>query len=141
VGPILPARDVVCDLIPSDRESFSARLFTRNTSATTVIAHRSRGFGHQTTNGPDSFSAILVSATVGSSADVRYFVESLETASAICLFHQCRASSESLYLEIEIIDLPVTQAVMKVIRQTRVGRFWEIAGRIRGANRDPHDAR
>jgi hypothetical protein len=29
VGPILPAREIVCDEIPSDRSSFSARLFTR----------------------------------------------------------------------------------------------------------------
>jgi len=59
----------------------------------------------------------------------------------ICLYHQCRAASAFLYLEIEAIDSPPTQAVMKVLRQSRVGQFWEIAGRIREANRDPHDGR
>jgi hypothetical protein len=55
----------------------------------------------------------------------------------ICLYHQSRAPSAFLYLEIEAIDSPPTQAVMKVLRQTRVGRFWEIAGRTREANGDP----
>ena len=59
----------------------------------------------------------------------------------ICLYNQSRAPSDFLYLEIEAIDSPPTQAVMKVLRQTRVDRFWEIAGKIREANRDPRDGR
>ena len=55
----------------------------------------------------------------------------------ICLYHQSRAPSAFLYIEIEAIDVPPTQAVMKVLRQTRVGRFWEIAGRMREAKSDP----
>jgi hypothetical protein len=54
----------------------------------------------------------------------------------ICLYHQSRAPSAFLYLEIEAIDAPPTQAVMKVLRQRRVGRFWEIAGRMREAHGD-----
>ncbi len=59
----------------------------------------------------------------------------------ICLYHQSRAPSDFLYLEIEAVDSSPTQAVMKVLRQTRVDRFWEIAGKIREANRDPRDGR
>jgi hypothetical protein len=46
------------------------------------------------------------------------------------LFHQSRAPSDFVYLEIEALDSPPVQAVMKVLRQTRVDRFWEFAGKI-----------
>jgi len=57
----------------------------------------------------------------------------------ICLYHQSRAPSDFLFLEIEALDSPPLQAVMKVLRQTRVDRFWEIAGRIREAKGGPPD--
>jgi len=55
----------------------------------------------------------------------------------ICLYHLKRAPSPFLYIEIESIDSQPMKAVMKVLRQTQVGRFWEIAGKIRKANGDP----
>jgi len=60
----------------------------------------------------------------------------------ICLYNQSRAPSDLLYLEIEeATDLPPIQVVMKVLRQTRIDRFWEIAGKIREANGDPRNPR
>jgi hypothetical protein len=55
----------------------------------------------------------------------------------ICLYHLRRAPSAFLYLEFETIDAPPMKAVMKVLRQTPVGRFWAIAGQMRKANGDP----
>ena len=59
------------------------------------------------------------------------------STAGICLYHLKRAPSPFLYIEVESIDSPPMKAVMKVLRQTRVGRFWEIAGKIRKANGDP----
>ncbi len=50
------------------------------------------------------------------------------SSGGICFYHQNPAPSEFLFVEIDSSDLPSMQAVMKVLRQTRVGQFWEIAG-------------
>jgi hypothetical protein len=46
----------------------------------------------------------------------------------ICLYHQCRAPAELLFVEIHAGDLPPMEAVLKVLRQTRIDRYYEIAG-------------
>jgi len=58
----------------------------------------------------------------------------------ICLYHHSPSPSELLYIEIEETDLPPMQAIMKVLRQRRVGQFWEIAGEFREEDGGPREA-
>jgi hypothetical protein len=52
----------------------------------------------------------------------------------ICFYHCSRAPSEFLYLELDDEGLPPMQAVMTILRQTPVDRFWEIAGQFYETN-------
>ena len=63
------------------------------------------------------------------------------SSGGICFYHQNRAPSDFLYLEIDSPELPAMQAVMKVLRQQSIGRFWEIAGEFRHDVRIPRDLR
>ncbi len=46
----------------------------------------------------------------------------------ICMYHDSRVESKLLYVQIELFELPPMQAIMKVLRQSPAGQFFEIAG-------------
>jgi hypothetical protein len=62
----------------------------------------------------------------------------------MCLYHSEPVESTLLYVEIASPDAPGMSALMKVLRQKRVGGYFEIAGQFlsdcppNAANDDPH---